>query len=165
MSQSTNISADPQHIADTLKHSGFKGTIIPRTDLSYPSSRKIFNPRITTRPLLIAYANSPSDVQKVVALALSYPPSSKITVCARSGGHSYEGTCLGDEYTLVVDLTRLNDVRIEEVYDRTGRRLFVGGGTQMGCLMRRLLDYENGIWQIPTGLCPGVGMGGLATGM
>ncbi|KAJ3035309.1 hypothetical protein HDV00_004085 [Rhizophlyctis rosea] len=152
---------DPSTLAKELIQSGFVGKVVPRSEAApYARARRVYNPRLTTRPVLVAYGTSVDDICRVVEFAISKELSRSV----RSGGHSYEGLCLGREKGIAVDVSALNLVDIVDSAAGAGKKCIVGGGTRMGCLSRRLLDHENGIWQIPMGLCPGVGIGGLATG-
>ncbi|KAJ3284808.1 hypothetical protein HK104_009762 [Borealophlyctis nickersoniae] len=144
--------------AECLRSTPFSGPVLPRSNTeAYTEARRIFNPRITISPAYIVYAHSPQDVQYAVQCAAKC--SDIHAVAVRCGGHSYEGLSLGGKESVVVDVAALNGVKVE------GSKLVVGGGAKLGCVYGALWKHENGVWQIPAGTCPTVGIAGLATGL
>jgi len=102
-------------------------------------------------PLAVVYCESTADVRKTVA----WSRRRGIRIAARSGGHSYGGSCsVGGG--VIMDVSRL-----AQVSARAGHQAVVGAGA-------RLIDVYAGLWQhgvtIPAGSCATVGIGGQALG-
>ncbi|KAL2609038.1 hypothetical protein R1flu_027611 [Riccia fluitans] len=64
----------------------------------------------------------------------------------------------GRDGVVVVDLEEINQV----VYDKNTKRATIGGGARLGPI--KLALWNQGKVIIPSGTCPGVGVGGLALG-
>jgi len=79
-----------------------------------------------------------------------------IRVIARSGGHQYEKYAYGDGNSVVIDLRRMGEVSLN-----SGAMLAsVGAGAILGPMTFKLWS-QGGVF-FPIGLCPMVGIGGLA---
>ncbi len=104
-------------------------------------------------PLVYLKATTVSDIQNAVICSVK----SKIRIVARSGGHSYSKNGFGDENSLVVDLSSINQINVDKKTmiaeigpgARNGQIMY--GGWKAGCLVSQ-------------GICPAVGIGGLALG-
>ncbi|CAF1042970.1 unnamed protein product [Rotaria sordida] len=110
--------------------------------------------RISHFPAVIVYATDSNNVQNVVKCAtkLNY------IVNARSGGHSYEGYCLGSMYNnIVINMEAINYTHINQ-YDGTGT---FGAGARIGPIYYRTYQYN---YTINAGSCPWVGLAGHALG-
>ncbi|CAF3748450.1 unnamed protein product, partial [Rotaria sp. Silwood1] len=104
--------------------------------------------RISHFPAVIVYATDSNDVQNVVKCAtkLNY------IVNARSGGHSYEGYCLGSMYNnIVINMEAINYIHINQ-YDGTG---IFGAGTRIGPIYYRTFQYN---YTINAGSCAWMGL-------
>jgi FAD/FMN-containing dehydrogenase len=129
-----------------------RGALIRPSDPTYGADRLLYNARFTDlRPRALAYCANEDDVARCVDFTNEYA----VTVCARSGGHSYAAysSCDG----LVIDVGRLAGIDL----DRSGRRATIGAGAQ-------LIDVYNTLGRrgrlLPGGSCPTVGIAGLALG-
>ncbi|GLB42541.1 putative oxygen-dependent FAD-linked oxidoreductase family protein [Lyophyllum shimeji] len=79
-------------------------------DASYASASSAFNLRFTFKPAAVTYPKSPQEVSEIVKIGAAQ----KLTVVARSGGHSYIANGLGGkDGALVVDLQNLNQVSVD----------------------------------------------------
>ncbi|KIJ33023.1 Glucooligosaccharide oxidase [Sphaerobolus stellatus SS14] len=119
------------------------------TDDSYKNSSQPYNLRVSPAHGVIVYPNSVDDVSKVVLCAAQ----NKMTVSARSGGHSYAGYALSGD--VVVDLSNLKNISV----DSSGVAI-----SQTGNLLGELAQsiWEQGQRALPHGTCPYVGTGGHA---
>lgn len=106
------------------------------------------------RPMAYLLANDVSDVQNAVICCRL----SKVRLVARSGGHSIVKYGFGDSNSLVIDLKRLNKIKI----DATKMNCEIGAGAR-GALVTYTL-WKAGEFMIPVGVCPTVGIGGYALG-
>jgi FAD/FMN-containing dehydrogenase len=99
------------------------GELITPDDDAYEESRHVFIRGFDRRPLAVARVASANDVARVVTAARQ----TGLDLAVRSGGHSRAGygTCDGG---LVIDLSGLNDVEIDE--DRGAA--WVGTGAKAG---------------------------------
>ncbi|CAF1430529.1 unnamed protein product [Rotaria sordida] len=110
--------------------------------------------RIAHFPAVIVYATDSNDVQNVVKCAtkLNY------IINARSGGHSYEGYCLGSIYNnIVINMEAINYIHINQ-YDGTGT---FGAGARIGPIYYRTYQYN---YTINAGTCAWMGLTGHALG-
>ncbi|KAG0246887.1 hypothetical protein B0O80DRAFT_496574 [Mortierella sp. GBAus27b] len=142
-----------QDLAKCLKPLGSKA--ITSSSSNYNKERYAFDLRYDYKPQVIVMATSTSDVQTAVKCAKDngYP------ITPRSGGHSFEGYCVGGgNGAVVVDLAGLGDVKV----DSKSGRATVGGGVRLGKLYLEL--YKQGGYTINAGTCPSVGIGGHALG-
>ncbi len=116
----------------------------------YLEAIRVYNPRFTTRPSLIASVANDNDV----ALAIRYAKQKGLKIAIRGAGHSYEALSLGPD--LVIDTRALSTVE----FTPEGK-LRVGSG----CRFRQVLAFlEPQGLAIPFGSCPGVGVAGYSLG-
>jgi FAD/FMN-containing dehydrogenase len=117
----------------------------------YNASRYLFNRRFDgIRPPAVVRVRDAADVQAVVRWADRFD----VPLTVRSGGHAYNGASTS-RTAVVVDLRSLNGVRLR------GSTATVGPGARNIDVYARLA--ARGV-TIPSGSCPTVGVGGLATG-
>lgn len=106
------------------------------------------------KPLAYFLPNNDHDVRTAVLCCRL----SDVRVVARSGGHSYIKAGFGDVHSLIVDLAKLNQI----VTDPIQMTCEIGAGARLGQIAYTL--WKNGKFLIPGGLCPNVGIAGLALG-
>jgi FAD/FMN-containing dehydrogenase len=147
----TIAAAGPPRAADwaALRRS-LAGTLVRPGDAAYASARLVYDLRFDgAAPAAVAFAASPSDVQRVVEFCRSH----RLAPIPRCGGHSYAGYSTGPG--VVVDVSRMGGVHV------SGGIASVGAGT-------RLVDLYSGVAAagvlVPGGSCPTVGISGLALG-
>src|SRR6478752_2815827 len=99
--------------------STIKGDVVQPGDSGYDDARRVFNAMIDRYPKLIAYCTDQADV----IAAIEFARDQQLAVSVRGGGHNGPGLGVVDG-GLVIDLSRMNDVRVDPV-KRTAR---VGGG-------------------------------------
>jgi FAD/FMN-containing dehydrogenase len=117
----------------------------------YDAARLLFNTRFDgIRPPAVVRVRDAADVRAVVRWADRFDRS--LTV--RSGGHAYNGASTS-RTAVVVDLRSLNHVALH------GSIATVGPGARNIDVYAKLARH--GV-TIPSGSCPTVGFGGLATG-
>ncbi|KAF9916265.1 hypothetical protein BX616_004171 [Lobosporangium transversale] len=149
--QDITPTAQSTSLATCLKPLGSK--VLERKTTAFENNRYAFDLRYTFNPQIIVMASSASDVQTAVKCA----KAANIAVAPRSGGHSFEGYCIGgQDGSLVVDLSGLSSVTA------TGTTFKVGSGIRLGPLYLEL--FNKGGWTINAGTCPSVGIGGHALG-
>lgn len=105
------------------------------------------------QPLVYLVATDVSDIQKAVVCSRL----TKVRIVPRSGGHSYVKNGFGDSRSLVVDLAKLNQISI----DSAQRTCDISPGARNGLISSTLWDKG---FLIAQGICPSVGVGGLALG-
>jgi len=116
----------------------------------YDAARQVWNAGVDTAPALIVRCASTADVQAAVRAA----SASGLALSVRGGGYDWVGRALV-EGGLVVDLTRMREVRIED-----GTAIAQGGAT-----ISDVLDAAapHGL-SAATGTVGAVGMAGLTMG-
>ncbi|GHB57429.1 hypothetical protein GCM10010347_29470 [Streptomyces cirratus] len=127
------------------------GPVIVPGDRMYPQARQLFQPRYdAVAPGAVAYPAHAGDV----AVCLEFARRCAVPVVPRGGGHGYAGwsTTAGG---LVVDVGAMAALAVE------GDGVRIGAGARLGDLNGALAARGLGI---PTGLCPSVGIAGLALG-
>ena len=126
-----------------------KGRVVQVGNPDYDEARRLFNPRLDVKPRVIVYCQDVEDVRTSVQWAneQGWP----LTV--RSGGHHYEGFCVGPGLT--VDVSRLTSM------DRSGNTLRLGSGWKLGPLSEGLAQEK---LAFPGGSCPTVGLAGYTFG-
>ncbi|KAF2852363.1 Glucooligosaccharide oxidase [Plenodomus tracheiphilus IPT5] len=130
----------------------FKVPVFIPSSSDFTQATKPFNLRVPFEP--VAYT-VPSTVQHVQD-AVSCGVTNKITVTAKSGGHSYGSHGLGGEDGhLIVDMRRFNTVTV----DQAAHTAVVGAGGRLGNIALAL--YAQGKQATGHGTCPGVGVSGL----
>ncbi|KZT57881.1 Glucooligosaccharide oxidase [Calocera cornea HHB12733] len=118
----------------------------------YDRASRAYNRRLTIRPAAVVYPNSASHVSAAILCGTR----AGVPVVARSGGHSAAGYSLGGEDgSLVVDLSRLDEVKFE----KEGEVVHVQTGNRLADLARALKGVGKAL---PHGTCPSVGVGGHA---
>jgi FAD/FMN-containing dehydrogenase len=105
----------------TTLRATFAGEVLLPTDAGFPQARAeaLWNGDITHQPALITRPTSNDDVAAAIAFARTHG----LDLSVRGGGHGYAGKAVVDQ-GLVIDLSRLDDVRV----DPASRRARVGGG-------------------------------------
>ncbi|KAG0246854.1 hypothetical protein BG011_002312, partial [Mortierella polycephala] len=127
--------------------------VLKRNSAPFEKNRYAFDLRYTFLPEVVVMATSTSDVQ----LAVKCAKAAGVAVTPRSGGHSFEGYCIGgQDGALVIDLSGLATVAVKSSTAK------VGSGIRLGPLYLEL--YNQGGWTINAGTCPSVGIGGHALG-
>ncbi|KAG0222271.1 hypothetical protein BGW42_006746 [Actinomortierella wolfii] len=130
-------------------------TLITPSSPTYDTQRLGYDRNFDFRPIAIYYPATNADAAAAIQCAAAF----NIPVAPRSGGHSYEGYSVGGkDGSLVIDLAYLQQFSLDPV---TGIAT-VGGGTRLGPLYSRLWDV--GQYLISSGVCPSVGIGGIALG-
>jgi FAD/FMN-containing dehydrogenase len=117
----------------------------------YDAARLLFNRRFDgIRPPAVVRVRDAADVRAVVKWADRFD----VPLTVRSGGHAYNGASTS-RHAVVVDLRALDGVRL------SGGIATVGPGARNIDVYAKLAAH--GV-TIPSGSCPTVGFGGLATG-
>ncbi|WP_330334012.1 FAD-binding oxidoreductase [Streptomyces sp. NBC_00536] len=126
------------------------GPVVLPGQRDYAEARRLFQPRYDAiAPGAVAYPAHPGDV----ATCLAFARRAAVAVVPRGGGHSYAGYSTGPG--LVVDVGAMAGIETG-----TGE-VRVGAGARLGDV--NALLAERGV-AVPTGLCPSVGIAGLALG-
>lgn len=116
---------------------------------SYPSTSCAFNLRFTFKPAAVTFPKSPQEVAEIVKIGVAQ----RLTVVARSGGHSYIADGLGGkDGALVVDLQNLDQVTV----DSSRGTAVIESGNRLGDIAL-VLGKEGRA--LPHGICPYVGIG------
>lgn len=128
----------------------FEGQVLTRSEAGYDSARRIWNGVIDRHPGAIARCQHTADV----VAAVRFARANDLTIAVRGGGHNVAGmaTVTGG---LVIDLSALNDVRVDP--DRQTVR--AGGGTMLGQL--DAATQVHGL-AVPVGIVSETGIAGLA---
>ncbi|HKN51742.1 MAG TPA: FAD-binding oxidoreductase [Amycolatopsis sp.] len=126
------------------------GGLLRPGNAEFAGAKRVFNTLFDGRnPVAIAKCSTPADVQSTVVAA-----AGRVTIAARSGGHSYAGYSL-PEGGLVIDLSALSSI------DFQGDQVVIGAGA-------KLKDVYAALGQagrcLPAGTCPTVGIAGLTLG-
>lgn len=122
-------------------------------DDGYDSARLIHNARFDEyRPFAVVFCASAEDVATCVRLA----QEDHYKIRVRSGGHSHEGFCTGQEI-LIVDTTRLGKI----TYEDDGERAWIPAGMRLADVYAELSGRGR---VIPGGVCDWVRVGGLTQG-
>src|SRR3954447_13175051 len=97
-----------------------QGEVLTPTDPGYLEAAKIWNgAHDDRRPALVLRCAGAADV----ATAVGFARSNDLPIAVRGGGHSIAGFSTCDD-GIVIDLSRMNEVRVDPV----ARRATVGGG-------------------------------------
>jgi len=140
----------------TVHHSGTK---IGPDDPRYEPLRRGFNPRWVARPDYIRMPRGAEEVKQALQEALhepALPERSRITV--RSGGHCYENFVCAPDVRVIIDLSLMDDVQVDEAMDAVRME----AGVPLGQLYKKL--YQATGKALPGGSCPTVGLGGHVIG-
>jgi FAD/FMN-containing dehydrogenase len=128
-----------------------RGRVLTPSNRGYDAARLVFNRRYDgVEPPAVVQVRDVADVRAVVRWAERFD----FPLVTRSGGHAYNGASTSRR-AVVVDLRRLDGVRLRDGIATVGpgaRNIDV-----YAALARRGAT-------IPSGSCPTVGIGGLATG-
>lgn len=149
----TAVSATPAGPPDwTALRARLAGELVLPADGGYDRARAPYNELFAARrPAAIARCAQPSDVPACIEVARRH----RVTIAARSGGHSYAGYST-PERGLVVDLANLAGIEVHP--DGTAT---IGPGA-------RLIDVYTALAAqgrtVPAGSCPTVGIAGLTLG-
>jgi FAD/FMN-containing dehydrogenase len=128
-----------------------KGPVHLPGEHGYDAARLLFNRRYDgVRPPAVVRVRDAADVRAVVKWADRFD----VPVTVRSGGHAYNGASTS-RHTVVVDLRALDGVHLKDGIAT------VGPGARNIDVYAKLARHHV---TIPSGSCPTVGIGGLATG-
>ncbi|WIV58696.1 FAD-dependent oxidoreductase [Amycolatopsis nalaikhensis] len=134
---------------DDLRTQLTGGLLRPGAD-GYDAASHAFNPLFdTNNPVAVAATATVQDVQACVKAA-----AGRVTIAARSGGHSYAGYSV-PEGGLVIDVAALNKVDIQ------GDKAVIGAGAKLKDVYAALGRAGRAL---PAGSCPTVGIAGLTLG-
>lgn len=128
------------------------GQVLHRGDPGYDEARTVWNGMVDRHPQLIVQAASVRDVVTAVRTARDRD----LEIGVRCGGHSSAGHAVPHD-GLMIDLTRLNKVRV----DPTNRRARIQGGALLGVLDRATQRYG---LATTAGNVSHTGVGGLTLG-
>ena len=128
-----------------------KGPVHLPGERGYNASRYLFNRRFDgIRPPAVVRVANAADVQAVVRWADRFD----VPLTMRSGGHAYNGASISRK-AVVVDMRAINGVSL------SGSIATIGPGARNIDVYAKLA--RRGVTS-PSGSCPTVGVGGLATG-
>jgi len=128
-----------------------RGRVLAPGDRGYDAARLVFNRRFDAiRPPAVVRVRDAADVQAAVRWAGRHD----VPLVVRSGGNAYNGASTSRD-AVVVDVGALDGFRLDGAVAR------VGPGLRNFPLYRRLARHG---LAVPSGSCPNVAVGGLATG-
>jgi FAD/FMN-containing dehydrogenase len=129
-----------------------RGELIDPGNAAYDDARRVFNGMIDRHPRLIVRCADVADVINSV----NFARDQGLALSVRGGGHNVAGSSMNDD-GLVIDLSRMRDVRVDPV-QRTAR---VGGGATWADL-----DHASHVFGLatPGGQVSSTGVGGLTLG-
>lgn len=130
------------------------GEVLTPADLGFPDSARTLT--VQGHPSLVVRCGDSADV----GTALRYAQDHNLGVAVRSGGHHLAGFGTNDG-GLVIDLRRLDEVRVRSERPDAGAQVRLGPGATWGQVARTLAD---GSWAISSGDTASVGVGGLLGG-
>lgn len=96
-----------------------RGSVVTPGDADYDDVRAVWNGAHDAHPAAIVRCAGAADV----IVSIGFARSNDLEIAVRGGGHSIAGFSTS-EGGLVIDLSQLNDVRV----DPAARRAYVGGG-------------------------------------
>ncbi len=128
------------------------GEIITPCDEAYNQARQIWNRSIQKYPDALVYCENAEDVAKAVKLAQKFDKPIRI----RSGGHNYEGYCVGNK-AFVLDVSRIKPIEL----DAANNTVTIGSGVNF----KELYNYVGSLgYPFPGGNCPSVAASGFTLG-
>lgn len=129
-----------------------RGDVVTPADPDYDEARRVWNGAHDARPALVVRTEGAADV----IAAVGFARSNDLPLAVRGGGHSIAGFSTADD-GIVIDLSRMNDVRV----DPAARRAIVGGGA-----VWHDVDHETQAHGLATtgGLVSSTGVGGFTLG-
>jgi FAD/FMN-containing dehydrogenase len=134
---------------DDLRTQLTGGLLRPGSE-GYDTAKRAFNPLFDTKnPVAVATVSTARDVQTCVQAT-----AGRVTIAARSGGHSYAGYSV-PEGGLVVDVAGLNKIEVQ------GGKAVIGAGAKLKDVYAALARAGRAL---PAGSCPTVGIAGLTLG-
>jgi FAD/FMN-containing dehydrogenase len=141
-------------MSDTIKAmtAAVRGRVVTRSDSDYDDTRAVYNAMHDRRPRAVVRCVDSADVIAAVRAARD----GGLDLAIRGGGHSVPGFGTVDD-GLVIDLSRMNNVRVDPV-KRIAR---VGGGATWGDVDHA--TYPFGL-AAPGGIISTTGVGGLTLG-
>jgi FAD/FMN-containing dehydrogenase len=130
-----------------------EGRVVAPGQPGFRRASRLYDPRFdATRPMAVAYLESPEDARQ----AVEWAREGDVPIVARNGGHSYGGYSTV-EGGLVADVTRMNRIDV----DPSAGRARIGAGSLLANVYAALARH--GV-TIPAGSCPTVGVTGLTLG-
>src|SRR3989442_11817697 len=120
---------------------GLHGELIRPEDAKYEEARRVWNAMIDRRPAVIVRCKDADDVIQSIAFARDHG----FVLAVRGGGHNVSGNAMCDE-GLVIDLSRMKDIRVDE----ERRTAVVGGGVTWG-------EFDQAAQRVGLGTTGGVG--------
>ncbi|KAB8229897.1 hypothetical protein BDV23DRAFT_169024 [Aspergillus alliaceus] len=126
-------------------------------DLAY--ERSVVNPNLLyrfARPDCVVQPESASHVQRIVREA----KKRNIKLVIKNGGHSYAGFSTAERGSISLDLSRMNDVEIDDEV----KIVTVQGGAVWAHAYRQLVNGRHDGYIINGGRCPSVGVSGFILG-
>ncbi|KAF9967786.1 hypothetical protein BGZ73_000376 [Actinomortierella ambigua] len=137
----------------TISHTN--SSLTTPTSSAYDIQRLVYDRNFDYKPTAIYYPANIDDAAAAIRCAAEL----SIPVAPRSGGHSFEAYSVGGwDGSLVVDLANFQHFFIDHA---TGIAT-IGAGTRLGSLYARL--WGAGEYYTSSGICPTVGIGGIALG-
>ncbi|MEV4057951.1 FAD-dependent oxidoreductase [Amycolatopsis sp. NPDC049688] len=134
---------------DDLRSQLTGGLVRPGAE-GYATAKRGFNQLFDgNNPVAVATVSTVEDVQTCLRAA-----AGRVTIAARSGGHSYAGYSV-PEGGLVVDVAGLNKIDVQ------GGKAVIGAGAKLGAVYAALAQAGRAL---PAGSCPTVGIAGLTLG-
>ena len=129
-----------------------RGDVVTPADPDYDEARRVWNGAHDARPALVVRCAGAADV----IAAVGFAHSNDLPIAVRGGGHSIAGFSTVDD-GIVIDLSRMNDVRVDPI----ARRATVGGGAVWADV-----DHETQAHGLATtgGLVSSTGVGGFTLG-
>ncbi|EXJ75887.1 uncharacterized protein A1O5_00395 [Cladophialophora psammophila CBS 110553] len=112
-----------------------------------------------SRPYFVVQPESPAQVQTIIKTAVSN--GLKITV--KNGGHSFAGFSTTDR-GILLDLARMQDVRLHKGPNDKPVAVTLGGGAQWGHAYKALVAGRYDGYMVNGGRCPTVGVSGFVLG-
>ncbi|HEX8067153.1 MAG TPA: FAD-binding oxidoreductase [Thermoleophilaceae bacterium] len=132
----------------------FPGARVGEDDPRYSTLVRGFNLRWVGRPRYVEVCGDTDQVVRAVQRALD----DGLRITARGGGHCYEDFVSGNDGGVILDLSPMNGVYLDEA---TGCHCIEGGATLWNAYVALYKDYDV---TIPGGSCASVGAGGHVTG-